>query len=306
MAQGLEVLKRAGSEARKAAEALAASARAGSARSSQRSGTSRLGTVQEQAGGVEPLRRGSGASSTGGSSQSPQQPQQLEQQLAEKAALVAELTAARDSLRSRSSSRSRPHTPREMQAASVVAAQLSDVEAKLRLEQAALEQLEAERQKHEEEKRTIHSQLAQTMKLYQEQLAQTVKMAAMLQAQRIMTGQQAGPVPELPTVPLPTEVDEPPTREEIQEYGRYLGMDVDAEDDLLYIAEWALTAPVPDGWTVHLDSEGHEFFYNNATAQSQYEHPMDEHYRQYYLKKRDEKRAASAARPAGRMTQIRV
>ncbi|KAJ9522970.1 hypothetical protein QJQ45_023774 [Haematococcus lacustris] len=306
VAQGLEVLKRAGSEARKAAEALAASARAGSARSSQRSGTSRLSTVQEQAGSVEPLRRGSGASSTGGSSRSPQQPQQLEQQLVDKAALVAELTAARDSLRSRSSSRSRPHTPREMQVASVVAAQLSDVEAKLRLEQAALEQLEAERQKHEEEKRTIHSQLAQTMKLYQEQLAQTVKMAAMLQAQRIMTGQQAGPVPELPTVPLPTEVDEPPTREEIQEYGRYLGMDVDAEDDLLYIAEWALTAPVPDGWTVHLDSEGHEFFYNNATAQSQYEHPMDEHYRQYYLKKRDEKRAASAARPAGRMTQIRV
>jgi hypothetical protein len=36
---------------------------------------------------------------------------------------------------------------------------------------------------------------------------------------------------------------------------RYLGMDPDADSDLLYIAEWALTAPVPDGWTVHLDSE---------------------------------------------------
>jgi hypothetical protein len=38
-------------------------------------------------------------------------------------------------------------------------------------------------------------------------------------------------------------------------FHRYLGMDPEGDSDLLYIAEWALTAPVPDGWTVHLDSE---------------------------------------------------
>lgn len=74
-------------------------------------------------------------------------------------------------------------------------------------------------------------------------------------------------------------------------------MDTDADADLLYIAEWALTAPVPEGWTVHLDSEGHEFFFNAATNQSTYEHPMDEHYRQYYLKKREEKLAGKTRAP---------
>ncbi len=57
-------------------------------------------------------------------------------------------------------------------------------------------------------------------------------------------------------------------------------MDVAGDADLLYIAEWALTAPVPEGWTVHLDQEGHEFFYNAANNKSSYEHPMDEHYKE--------------------------
>ena len=55
---------------------------------------------------------------------------------------------------------------------------------------------------------------------------------------------------------------------------QYLGIDVVDDADLLYIAEWALTAPLPEGWTVHLDGEGNEFFYNAATNQSTYEHPV--------------------------------
>jgi hypothetical protein len=52
------------------------------------------------------------------------------------------------------------------------------------------------------------------------------------------------------------------------------------DSELVYIAEWALTAPVPDGWTVHLDKKGNEFFYNASTHKSTYEHPMDPHYKQ--------------------------
>eukprot|EP00983_Pelagomonas_calceolata_P114504 1160101-Pelagomonas_calceolata.AAC.2 len=36
----------------------------------------------------------------------------------------------------------------------------------------------------------------------------------------------------------------------------------------------------PQGWTVHLDEGGQEFFHNIDTKQSIYEHPMDAHYRQ--------------------------
>ncbi len=45
-------------------------------------------------------------------------------------------------------------------------------------------------------------------------------------------------------------------------------------------------------------AQGHEFFHNNATNVSCYEHPMDEHYRLYYLKARSEK-TKSQARAAG-------
>ena len=92
-----------------------------------------------------------------------------------------------------------------------------------------------------------------------------------------------------PQIPMPHEMDEPPTPEEVAEYARYLGMDPEDDADLLYIAEWALTAPMPDGWTVHLDGDGNEFFYSAATNNSTYEHPMDEHYRQYYLKAKAER-----------------
>ena len=38
-------------------------------------------------------------------------------------------------------------------------------------------------------------------------------------------------------------------------------------------------------------SEGHEFFHNNVSNSSMYEHPMDEHYRTIYMQKREEKLA---------------
>ena len=76
--------------------------------------------------------------------------------------------------------------------------------------------------------------------------------------------------------------DDPPTQEEIVEYAVYLGMDPQADADLLYIAEWALTAPLPEGWTEHLDHDGNEFYYNSVTGVSTYEHPLDEQYRAYY------------------------
>lgn len=55
---------------------------------------------------------------------------------------------------------------------------------------------------------------------------------------------------------------------------------------LLYLAEEALLAPVPPGWTVHLDAAQNEYFNNTATGVSTYEHPLDEHYRQLYQQKK--------------------
>ena len=60
-------------------------------------------------------------------------------------------------------------------------------------------------------------------------------------------------------------------------------MDIEEDSELLYIAEWAMMAPLPAQWSVHVDSEGNEYFYNASTKKSQYEHPMDHTYRQLYL-----------------------
>lgn len=57
----------------------------------------------------------------------------------------------------------------------------------------------------------------------------------------------------------------------------------------MYIAAEALLAPVPPDWTVHLDAAANEYFFNTGTGQSTYEHPLDEHYRQLYQQKRQER-----------------
>jgi hypothetical protein len=83
--------------------------------------------------------------------------------------------------------------------------------------------------------------------------------------------------------------EDQPTQEEIVEYAVYLGMDPTADAELLYIAEWALTAPLPDGWTEHSDASGNEFYYNAMTGVSTYEHPLDEHYRAYYRRIKEQR-----------------
>lgn len=40
-------------------------------------------------------------------------------------------------------------------------------------------------------------------------------------------------------------------RQEVAEYAQYLGMDPDEDQDFLWIAELALTAPLPMGWSEH-------------------------------------------------------
>eukprot|EP00873_Tetraselmis_striata_P037202 jgi/Tetstr1/457466/TSEL_044049.t1 len=70
-----------------------------------------------------------------------------------------------------------------------------------------------------------------------------------------------------------------PTDEEIDEYAVYLGIDPCAEQDLLWIARQAITAPVPEGWERYLDAEGNEFYYDRAKHFSTYEHPLDERFR---------------------------
>jgi hypothetical protein len=106
--------------------------------------------------------------------------------------------------------------------------------------------------------------------------AQATAAAAAQQQQAATSAMSLAPVnPFAPPDSIPAS--EAPTDEEIADYAIYLGMDPVVDRELLYIAEWALTAPLPDGWTEHNDASGNEFYYNQMTGVSTYEH-----YRSYY------------------------
>jgi len=85
------------------------------------------------------------------------------------------------------------------------------------------------------------------------------------------------------TVALKQEADAV-NHQAMLEYAEYLGMDVTEDEHLLWIAEMALNAPVPDGWEELFDEQGHSFFHHAEKDVSQYEHPLDESFRQYYRK----------------------
>ena len=87
-------------------------------------------------------------------------------------------------------------------------------------------------------------------------------------------------------------VDTKPTPEEVREYAAWLGMDPITDSDLFYIAEWALTAPLPIGWSAHQDDDGNEYYFNDKLGESTYEHPLDGQYRKYWRTVREQKNAA--------------
>eukprot|EP00435_Cladocopium_sp_Y103_P034479 s143_g8.t3 len=66
---------------------------------------------------------------------------------------------------------------------------------------------------------------------------------------------------------------------DFREFAKSLG--VDAEDgDLLWVAKEAFEAPLPSGWSEHLDPEGRVYFFSQVTQQSSWSHPMDDVFRE--------------------------
>eukprot|EP00451_Oxyrrhis_marina_P024197 CAMPEP_0204346890 /NCGR_PEP_ID=MMETSP0469-20131031/27518_1 /ASSEMBLY_ACC=CAM_ASM_000384 /TAXON_ID=2969 /ORGANISM="Oxyrrhis marina" /LENGTH=440 /DNA_ID=CAMNT_0051332583 /DNA_START=62 /DNA_END=1384 /DNA_ORIENTATION=+ len=73
-----------------------------------------------------------------------------------------------------------------------------------------------------------------------------------------------------------------PSGPELIAYARYLGIDVVNDNDLLWIAEEALAAPLPCEWTEHFDSSDRVFYFNATTHVSSWTHPMETMYRETY------------------------
>mmetsp|Transcript_19141 Transcript_19141/g.30735 ORF Transcript_19141/g.30735 Transcript_19141/m.30735 type:complete len:380 (-) Transcript_19141:106-1245(-) len=73
-----------------------------------------------------------------------------------------------------------------------------------------------------------------------------------------------------------------PTEPEFIAYARYLGIDPVADSDLLWVAEEALWAPLPEEWTEHFDADGRVFYYNMQARSSSWLHPLEQLHRDLY------------------------
>uniref|UniRef100_A0A7S1R620 WW domain-containing protein n=1 Tax=Alexandrium catenella TaxID=2925 RepID=A0A7S1R620_ALECA len=80
-----------------------------------------------------------------------------------------------------------------------------------------------------------------------------------------------------------------PTEEEVRNYAEWLGMDPEADGDLMYLAREGLKAPLTDGWKPCQNAEGEIFYFNFETGQSSWDHPADETYRNLVQDKKREK-----------------
>jgi centrosomal protein CEP164 len=70
-----------------------------------------------------------------------------------------------------------------------------------------------------------------------------------------------------------------PPQKEIDEYARWLGIDVENEKDLLFIARDGLKAPLPKEWKPCKTDTGEVYYFNFKTGESIWDHPMDEVYK---------------------------
>jgi|EP01047_Picozoa_sp_COSAG01_P008443 hypothetical protein len=86
------------------------------------------------------------------------------------------------------------------------------------------------------------------------------------------------------SVVLQENVDEnyEPTKREVVEYARWIGMEPEVDVDLMWIAREGLKSQLPSEWKACRSPAGELYYFNFATGESSWDHPNDERYRQLY------------------------
>lgn len=78
------------------------------------------------------------------------------------------------------------------------------------------------------------------------------------------------------------DIDPDTYQQAVREHARYLGIDPDADSDLLWLAAEALTAELPPDWETGSTGDGVMYYYNTTSGESMWEHPLDSTYRERY------------------------
>ena len=101
-----------------------------------------------------------------------------------------------------------------------------------------------------------------------------------------------GPSPPGDSIILEEEIDPNyvPSQDEIDEYAKWLGMDLVQDKDLQWIAREGLKAPLPEHWKPCKTTDTDEIYYFNfSSGESTWDHPCDEYYRTLYEQQRKKK-----------------
>ncbi|DAZ95044.1 TPA: hypothetical protein N0F65_002778 [Lagenidium giganteum] len=74
----------------------------------------------------------------------------------------------------------------------------------------------------------------------------------------------------------------------LRDHARSMGVDPDAEPELMVLVQEALLADVPEGWEQGETDDGTLYYFNTETEESIWEHPLDGHYRELIQAKKTE------------------
>ncbi|KAI9184358.1 hypothetical protein H9P43_003411 [Blastocladiella emersonii ATCC 22665] len=80
--------------------------------------------------------------------------------------------------------------------------------------------------------------------------------------------------------------DYEPTQKEIDEYAEFLGMNLEEDTELFWIAREGLKAPLPPAWKPCQTDTGDVYYYNFESKESIWDHPCDEFYRSMYQREK--------------------
>jgi centrosomal protein CEP164 len=81
-----------------------------------------------------------------------------------------------------------------------------------------------------------------------------------------------------------------PSESEVIEYAKWLGMDLELDKDLFWIAREGLMAPLPNNWKPCKTKDTEDIYYFNfATGESTWNHPCDGYYKRLYEEEKKKK-----------------
>lgn len=104
--------------------------------------------------------------------------------------------------------------------------------------------------------------------------------------------QESGNSNAVDSIVLEEEIDPNyvPTDSEVLEYAKWLGMDLQQDQDLFWVAREGLMAPLPKNWKPCKTKDTEDIYYFNfSTGESTWDHPCDGYYKRLYEEEKKKK-----------------